>query len=1203
MEHLSIRVPWHDNNWNGTVCSCPFENTFCMQLPRIAGEKDVEKEKTVSGKDWSKLSQDQMPSCLAEAGAFMNKNAYKRIFRHVYAYNPKAPHHALLPTEVDVPPYSFFGTPFRYMLVKNQDEINKKYPDMPADETAPFINAWVYGRERQYAIIERFRSKVQKGSLVVFYTKSGNPVDEDTQRLIVGIGEIDEIHKILEYNTSADYTYPLWDQLITHSIRKNLKESRGFLLPYNDYLNLTEEEIKERTGISKDECLSEIELSLDKLGNSLHIMDELSYGCDHVDNHTMLIILNEAKQCIENVIHHKISGGDWRKQLSWIDEQIAKVKDNIGPFPSFPDALSSIGVNYAYIIEQDLRNKGILKVKDNPWPIFEKLVNKGIDANGTIYEKELTYYRQTWNCMNEDERFKLQLLSRIQLSSNQITKARKAYTYEALSNNPYILSENSDINIPESVITTQMIDVAVFSDSSVQGTCLPERPYLVESKIDERRIRSLIIYFLKMALNDGDTLVSLEEVSAYLEDLLESDDKARLPEGYIMNMRSFMEGCIEFVENEKDHKVALQLKEYHSIEKKLSNIFKARAAKSVREPISENWKNLIISSLENYDPNDERMSAATEGQAKALSVLADRKLSVLTGAAGTGKTKVVEAFLRSEKVRNEGVLLLAPTGKARVRLGNIAGMEALTVAQFLTRQGYFDWETMTPYIPENGKKYSQVKNVIVDECSMLTVKDFYVLLQALDLQIVSRIILIGDQYQLPPIGAGRPFADLCVYLENNIPQSLAVLNNVVRTFESHDSDILTLASWFSGKKPTKDADAIFDKLTSGDLHSDLAVYTWKNTEELNSILKDVLDKELPNKELSLPERLSAAMGLDSLEKDGAKPEVVENFQILSPVKGPVWGTYHINDEIQSLLSPNAKKYGIGIGSQFFTQGDKVIQTINKSLKSYPGNKNRQLSNGQIGFVAWKEFTKNNKGKMNVTFSGYPNERFTYYSNTSDDNSNMLELAYAITIHKSQGSDFNTVVVVLPKTGRILSRELVYTALTRAKGRLILFIEDNPSWLRELSDQKYSIVLRRNSNMFSTFAVRDTKSNVPYVENLINKTISGLMVRSKSELTIANELIHQGIEFSYEKELEIGGKKKLPDFTFVDAGGDAIIWEHLGMLNVPSYKCAWERKLDFYEANGYHLGENLFTTEDTEQGGLDSTDIIKTIDEIKEILDL
>ena len=66
MKHISIRVPWHDNNWNGTVCNCPLENTFCMQLPRIAAEKDKNKEKIIAGKDWSKLSPEQMPPCLAD---------------------------------------------------------------------------------------------------------------------------------------------------------------------------------------------------------------------------------------------------------------------------------------------------------------------------------------------------------------------------------------------------------------------------------------------------------------------------------------------------------------------------------------------------------------------------------------------------------------------------------------------------------------------------------------------------------------------------------------------------------------------------------------------------------------------------------------------------------------------------------------------------------------------------------------------------------------------------------------------------------------------------------------------------------------------------------------------------------------------------------------------------------------------------------
>lgn len=189
MKHISIRVPWHDNKWNGTICQCPKNNPFCMMLHNISERKDENKEETYAGKDWNSLKQDQLPACVGENGGFMNEKPYKRIFKHVYAFG-ETPHAKLLPTTIELKPYSFFGIPFRYLSRDYQEELNHKYPNMSDDETAPFPTSWVYGKERQFEILNHFRLNIEAGtSLGVFYCKSGNPIDEDA-KLIVGIGEM-----------------------------------------------------------------------------------------------------------------------------------------------------------------------------------------------------------------------------------------------------------------------------------------------------------------------------------------------------------------------------------------------------------------------------------------------------------------------------------------------------------------------------------------------------------------------------------------------------------------------------------------------------------------------------------------------------------------------------------------------------------------------------------------------------------------------------------------------------------------------------------------------------------------------------------------------------------------------------------------------------------------------------------------------------
>lgn len=262
MKHISVRVPWHDNGWNSHVCANPRCNTFCKQLPNIVNSK-VDCEQLSCGIDWSKLTTKERPACAGENGGFMNYKAYEREFIHIYAWNSDNPHSKLLPTKVMIPAYSALGIPFRYLNMDAQKDLSKEHPEFRPAESAPFGSAWVYNPERLYDVLKWFSSEITEESICVFYCKKGNPIDDEGLRMIVGMGDIVKNCGVQDYETTADYTYPLWEIMFSHSIRPDLKESRGFILPYKEYLEL-DENIFQGKGLSKIQALDEIKLSLDK---------------------------------------------------------------------------------------------------------------------------------------------------------------------------------------------------------------------------------------------------------------------------------------------------------------------------------------------------------------------------------------------------------------------------------------------------------------------------------------------------------------------------------------------------------------------------------------------------------------------------------------------------------------------------------------------------------------------------------------------------------------------------------------------------------------------------------------------------------------------------------------------------------------------------------------------------------------------------
>jgi hypothetical protein len=271
--------------------------------------------------------------------------------------------------------------------------------------------------------------------------------------------------------------------------------------------------------------------------------------------------------------------------------------------------------------------------------------------------------------------------------------------------------------------------------------------------------------------------------------------------------------------------------------------------------------------------------------------------------------------------------------------------------------------------------------------------------------------------------------------------------------------------------------------------------------------------------------------------------------------------------------------------------DKVIQVVNRP-KSNPifaynwgTRKNEQIEvfNGDMGFAYPHGYDTKKLRYMHklehfsVKFKGKENYSVGYGSSLgktdkgwwmkNEDPINNLELAYAISVHKSQGSEFGTVYLVLPKRkSSTLSMELLYTAVTRAKNRLVLFIQEDISALSCLTKIERSAVRRINSSVFKFEPLPEQLSYLPgyYEEYKVIATLADYFVRSKSEALIANALHASGLDFSYEKPLFApDGTMYLPDFTVTFQGND-YYWEHWGLLDTEKYAAHTAEKKKWYE---------------------------------------
>lgn len=1226
MRHLTQRVAWHDRGWDGTVCDHPRENAFCLALDRIHEGRDDDHEESVAGSHWAGLGDDDLPPCKAESAAFMSPREWTRVMKHPYQEISDATetHGHLRPTPVTVPAYSTFAIPFDRMRRDRQealtDELAVRLPD---DQEPWFPTAWVFGRRRQEVLLDTFFDALNANeSLVFFYTKEGHPLGDAISRLVVAVGRLTKTGRRLEYDSvGSKAVYPMWDRLVQHSIR--LDGADGFVLPYHAYLAPTGDPQEDAR---RQALLREIAVVPDPAHTRV-----FSYFSEHASPDVALSTLVRCLDAVRRIIQHGIAEGPWELREEWLNRQIAKTWIDRGAFPGLGSALEALGMRMGTALALELLASGSLATDADPWPAIDALLRGEAEPPQAAYRADLDSVRATWARLTDERRTLLRLLSRFALTPEQAKRwfeeARRRAVAGDLRDgeiiaNPYRIAESDVGAVGQPAVSVGVIDRGLLPDPTIAAKNPVPPPSLVESPTDRRRVRGVVVSVLRRAAEQGDTLLSAVEVLTRLEQL----DLARpcvVPLDWFAGNAEFMGGTVEQQtvempsadQEEKERVPALQLTSYANVERNVPRTLLKRAARQLPS-VEARWRDLLIAAIEasgaKVDLGNARHRDALDEQEQALETITTHRLGVLVGRAGTGKTSVLGALVRCQAIANDGVLLLAPTGKARVRLHRATGRDARTIAQFLYSLGRYDGARQRPLF-RGTNQHRKEKTVVIDEASMLTLDDLYAVLQALDLGHVQRLILVGDPNQLPPIGAGRPFADLVGVLDEPVSDDERAASGVrarlsveVRTSLGAPSDALRLAAWFTNEPQPKDADRVLSDLDLGGSFNDLEIVTWRTPEELRLRIGEQLQRHLS---LTSPTDVTAFDGGLGLDAEGNvafdDPDDVERFQILSPVRMHAHGVHDLNRWLQKTFRSRGR-YAVTMGDEQIGRKDKVIQLRNEKRYGWTPDGGRDeyyLANGEIGTVFSAQRTK--KGaRIKVLFAGRPNISFTYGGGSFGEDSAPLELAYALTVHKAQGSDFEIVFFVLPKT-RLLSRELLYTGLTRSKEKLVLLVEgDDVSGLYELTLPSKSETARRNTNLFRA-AVRKEPEEAPYAEHLIHRLSDGRMVRSKSELAIAIELQRLGMweRCYYERPLDgerVPGRRR-PDFTFVDPAGDPIVWEHLGMLGKQSYRDAWEWKLDWYQRNGYRLGETLFTTEDDPAGGLAQDDITRIALTIRDLI--
>lgn len=527
---------------------------------------------------------------------------------------------------------------------------------------------------------------------------------------------------------------------------------------------------------------------------------------------------------------------------------------------------------------------------------------------------------------------------------------------EKLIDNPYI-----------------MLEIRGFGFKTVDQLALKINP---DVRISAKRVYAFIKNYLEeLGNNNGHTWVNMNTLESAVRD----------------NLNECMDIYKTIIENETNNESVFHmennkigLKQYFKKEESVFEILKNLSSYAPLE-ISEDELKAGISKSES-----EQGFFLTEEQRTVVKNSIKSNVIIITGAAGTGKTSISRAILNVYKQANYSISCCALSAMAAQRITETTGFPACTIHRLL---GYspkgFSFDHMSP-LPSDV--------ILVDECSMINVGIFHAIVDAI--QEGKKIIMCGDNRQLPPIGYGNVFGDL---LEFDKVFSVYRLTKVLRQAEK--SGILMDANKIRrGVYPIRHPEL---RIVDGELQD--MIYMFRDSREA---LQNIAIKTY----------------MKSIEQDG-----MDNVVIITPRREKCENSaLEINKKITNLLFNASDKY-LQFGERTYYVGSKVMQTDN--------NYEKNVFNGEIGYIKSIEDVVI-EGKKTVQFEvefklGDQKKTITYEKNELEQ----LDLAYATTVHKIQGGSSKNVIIIIDMTHyTLLDTCMLYTAITRAKKRCLLLAE-------------------------------------------------------------------------------------------------------------------------------------------------------------------